>query len=106
RGVKLKNEADGRICPMSEDSRTIIDCLLAACERNGVKILSRTGVDQIIQQEDGFSLLTASGQTIYCDKLLIATGGANKAEAYHWLEKLGHSIAPPVPSLFTFNLED
>src|SRR5690606_117922 len=84
----------------------IIDCLLAACERNGVKILSRTGVDQIIQEEDGFSLLTASGQNIDCDKLLIATGGANKAEAYHWLEKLGHSIAPPVPSLFTFNLKD
>src|SRR5690606_303096 len=68
RGVKLKNEADGRIFPMSDDSQTIIDCLLSACERNGVKILSRTGVDQIIQQENGFKLLTASGQTMECDQ--------------------------------------
>src|SRR5690554_2767468 len=106
RGVKLKSEPDGRVFPQSDDSQTIIDCLLAACERNGVKILSRTGVDQIIQQEDGFRLITTSGQTMDCDQLLVATGGANKAEAYRWLEKLGHSVAPPVSSLFTFNLKD
>ena len=106
RGVKLKTEPDGRIFPQSDDSQTIIDCLLKACEKNGVKILSRTGVDQIVQQEKGFRLITATGKDMYCDKLLVATGGGNKPEAYHWLEKLGHTIAPPVPSLFTFNLKD
>lgn len=106
RGVKLKTEPDGRIFPVSDNSQTIIDCLLAACERNGVKILPRTGVDQIIREEDGFTLITASGETLQGDKLLVATGGGNKPEAYHWLEKLGHSVAPPVPSLFTFNLKD
>lgn len=106
RGVKLKTEADGRIFPVTDNSQTIIDCLLAACERNGIKILPRTGVEQIIRQEDGFALVTGSGDTIQGDQILVATGGGNKAEAYHWLEKLGHSIAPPVPSLFTFNLKD
>ena len=106
RGVKLKTEPDGRVFPQSDDSQTIIDCLLAACERNGVKILPRTGVDQIIREEDGFTLVTASGETLQGDKLLVATGGGNKPEGYHWLEKLGHSVAPPVPSLFTFNLKD
>src|SRR5690606_2373627 len=106
RGVRLKTEADGRIFPVSDNSQTIIDSLLAACERNGVKLLPRTGVEQIIRQEDGFTLVTGSGETMQCGKLLVATGGGNKVEAYHWLEKLGHSIAPPVPSLFTFNLKD
>jgi predicted Rossmann fold flavoprotein len=106
RAVKLKTEADGRIFPVSDNSQTIIDCLLAACERNGVKILPHTGVDQIIRQENGFTLVTAAGETMQCEKLLVATGGGNKVETYHWLEKLGHSIAPPVPSLFTFNLKD
>src|SRR5690554_1332329 len=106
RGVKLKTEPDGRVFPQSDDSQTIIDCLLAACERNGVKILPRTGVDQIIREEEGFTLVTASGETLQGDKLLVATGGGNKPEAYYWLEKLGHSVAPPVPSLFTFNLKD
>lgn len=106
RGVKLKTEADGRIFPVTDNSQTIIDCLLAACERNGVRILSRTGVEQIIQQVDGFALVTGTGDTIQADQILVATGGGNKSEAYHWLEQLGHSIAPPVPSLFTFNLKD
>lgn len=106
RGVKLKTEPDGRVFPVSDNSQTIIDCLLKACESNGVKIISRMGVDQIIKKEKGFRLLTASGAAPDCDRLLVATGGANKAEAYHWLEKLGHSIVPPVPSLFTFNLRE
>ena len=106
KGVKLKTEPDGRIFPVSNDSQTIIDCLLAACENKGVKILSRTGVEQIIRHENGFRLVTTSGQALDCDQLLVATGGANKPEAYNWLEKMGHSIVPPVPSLFTFNLKD
>ena len=106
RGVELKTEPDGRIFPVSNDSQTIIDCLIAACEKKGAKILTRTGVEQIIKEEKGFTLTTSTGQTMHCDQLLVATGGANKAEAYHWLEQLGHSIAPPVPSLFTFNLKD
>src|SRR5690606_36188107 len=71
-----------------------------------VKILTRTGVEKIIRQEDSFTLVTGSGETMQGDQILVATGGGNKVEAYHWLEKLGHSIAPPVPSLFTFNLKD
>src|SRR5690606_31202437 len=45
RGVKLKTEPDGRSFPVRDNSQTIIDCLLAACERNGVNILPRTGVE-------------------------------------------------------------
>jgi predicted Rossmann fold flavoprotein len=36
--------------------------------------------------------------------LLIATGGNPKSAAYDWLRTLGHTIAEPVPSLFTFNV--
>jgi predicted Rossmann fold flavoprotein len=36
--------------------------------------------------------------------VLVATGGFPKKEQFAWLEALGHSILPPAPSLFTFNL--
>jgi predicted Rossmann fold flavoprotein len=71
-----------------------------------VKIFTRTGIVQIKKKDHVFQLSTASGQKLECEKLLIATGGNNKAEAYHWLESLGHQIAPPVPSLFTFNIKN
>ncbi|MEX2594902.1 MAG: NAD(P)/FAD-dependent oxidoreductase [Anditalea sp.] len=106
RGLGIKAEQDGRMFPITNDSQTIIDCLLAACEKSNVKIFTNTGVKKVKKKEHIFQLYTAAGQTLECGKLLIATGGSNKAEAYNWLELLGHSIAPPVPSLFTFNLKD
>ncbi|MCC3526913.1 MAG: NAD(P)/FAD-dependent oxidoreductase [Microcoleus sp. PH2017_22_RUC_O_B] len=40
-GVKLKTEADGRMFPITDDSETIVNCLIRAAEDAGVKI--RTG---------------------------------------------------------------
>jgi predicted Rossmann fold flavoprotein len=106
RGVSLKAEPDGRMFPISNNSKSIIDCLLAACEEYKVKILTNTGVKKIKRKEHIFQLFTVAGQILECEKLLVATGGSSKEDAYNWLKSLGHSIAPPVPSLFTFNLKD
>src|SRR5204863_7882964 len=39
RGVQLKTEADGRMFPVSDDSQTIIDCLLREANKYKVEIL-------------------------------------------------------------------
>ena len=63
-------------------------------------------------QNPKFSLTLATGETLDCDRLLIATGGGgdkNKsapAAALAIAQQLGHAIEPPVPSLFTFNIDD
>lgn len=106
RGVKLKAEPDGRIFPVTDSSQTIIDCLLRECGHHRVVIETRTGVHKVQKNEQGFQVFTDKGQVLECDKLLVATGGSHKAEGYGWLELQGHTIAPPVPSLFTFNLVD
>lgn len=104
RGVKLKTEEDGRMFPITDSSQTIIDCLLKEAEKNNVNIWQNCEVKNIAPQEKGFVLKLSDGQEISCHKLMIATGGHPKLEQYKWIEKLGHSIVPPVPSLFTFNL--
>jgi hypothetical protein len=43
-GVELKIEADLRMFPLTDDSATVVDCLLAAAERAGVRLRTRTGV--------------------------------------------------------------
>jgi predicted Rossmann fold flavoprotein len=54
-----------------------------------------------------FRLALATGETLACDRLLIATGGGGKSPvALAIAQKLGHAIEPPVPSLFTFNVAD
>ncbi len=104
RGVKLKTEEDGRMFPITDSSQTIIDCFLKEVKKNNINIWQNCEVKKIAPQEKGFVLQLADYQEISCIKLMIATGGHPKLEQYKWIEKLGHTIVPPVPSLFTFNL--
>lgn len=105
RGVELKTEADGRMFPVSDSSETIINCLLKEAEKNNVNIKLNVSIEEIVKNDDGtFTLKANGGGEFHCNKLVIATGGNPKAEAYSWLEKLGHTISKPVPSLFTFNI--
>jgi predicted Rossmann fold flavoprotein len=111
RGVTLKTEADGRMFPTTDSSETIIRALQDAAQRAGVRVWTHTSVERIEPHAEGGFLLTLSGAsttwlgtTLRASRLLVATGGNPKAGAYDWLRELGHSIAEPVPSLFTFNV--
>ncbi|KAA9346071.1 BaiN/RdsA family NAD(P)/FAD-dependent oxidoreductase [Adhaeribacter soli] len=105
RGVKLKVEADGRMFPVTDNSETIVNCLLREAENAGVQVLTHTDITQIIVQPgEGFKLTSAKGQHWQAAKVLVTTGGQNKPENYEWLAALGHRIEKPVPSLFTFNV--
>lgn len=107
RGIPLKIEEDGRIFPVSNSSQTIIDCFLNEVDRLGIQVLKHSSVVEIASIEnEGESLweVTSIKKTYRCKKLLIATGSNPKI--WKMLEKMGHSIEPPVPSLFTFNIKD
>lgn len=109
RGVKLKTEADGRIFPVTDDSQTIINCLMQAADKAGVKLLTGTGVKTVKQFDDEenksyFQVELKNGKELKCDRLLIATG--SNPLGYRWAKNLGHKIEPAVPSLFTFNVRD
>jgi len=105
RGVALKTEPDGRVFPQSNDSQSIIDCLMTEINRLGIRIKLGTGITAIEPDGDQL-LLTLSGSSLpnAYDKVIIATGGSPKLAGFDWLKELGHHIEPPVPSLFTFNM--
>lgn len=103
RGVALKIEDDGRMFPVSNSSQTIIDCFLGEVKKYGVEILYNHSVTDIQNRDDIWQIETSQGQLI-SKKLLIATGSNPKI--WKLLEDLGHTIVPPVPSLFTFNIKD
>src|SRR5438309_11914229 len=76
RGVKLKTEADGRIFPVTDSSQTIIDCLLNAARAAEVKLMTNHAVEGITKPSDGvFELKSVNGETLMCDRVLLATGG-------------------------------
>lgn len=104
RGVQLKVEEDGRMFPTTDQSETIIHCLQRAAMQAGVQVRTECGVNEVERINGGFKLEISNGDNLLCQKLLFATGSNSKA--YAIVEKLGHSITPLVPSLFTFNIPD
>jgi predicted Rossmann fold flavoprotein len=105
RGVKLKTESDGRMFPVTDSSQTIIDCLLHAVRDAGVKLRANCGVDRAIPKPGGdFELALSNGEKMTCDKLLLAIGGCRTPALGQLAVSLGHTLEPPVPSLFTFHI--
>jgi predicted Rossmann fold flavoprotein len=116
-GVKLKTEADGRMFPITDDSETIVNCLIRAAEDAGVKV--RTG-DAVVSVKKltgntaadggwegavfGFTIELKSGEELRCDRILLATG--SNPSGFKWAKELGNTVEMPVPSLFTFNIAD
>lgn len=104
RGVKLKTEEDGRMFPVSDSSQSIIDCLIKETQKVGIVVQLHQPVLSIEKTSNGFKLLLNGERRIYPEKIIIASGGSPKLSGFEWLVKLGHTIEPPVPSLFTFNM--
>lgn len=103
RGVKLKTEADGRMFPVTNNSQTIIDCLMQQVTKTGVQL--QTGVVvKSIEKNTNFQVILKNGEIIIGDRVLIATG--SNPLGYRFAKNLGHSIELLVPSLFTFNIKD
>lgn len=102
RGVELKTEDDGRMFPTTDSSSTIIDCLMREAARLGVTIRTKTAIENVEKNDDGFLLTLGSKETIACKALIIATG--SQPSGHELAKKLGHSVQEPVPSLFTFNV--
>lgn len=103
RGIELKIEDDGRMFPVSDSSETIIDCFQREVSRLGISLQKNQSVTQI--KSTGKTWIITTGKDyIAAGKILLATGSNPKI--WKLLEGLGHSVIPPVPSLFTFNIKD
>jgi predicted Rossmann fold flavoprotein len=104
KGIHLKTEEDGRMFPITNNSQTIIDCFLREARKQDIVIEKNAFVMKIEPKMNaGFTLLLEDGRKFQAKKVLVATGGNPKLEAYAWLEGLGHRVIAPRPSLFTFN---
>lgn len=107
RGVALKIEEDGRMFPTTDDSATIANCLYSSAIKAGVSVRTSTRVEQIVPPSgpnSSWKIHLASDRIIEADKIMFASG--SNPRCWEMLAELGHTIIPPVPSLFTFNIND
>ena len=92
-GVPLVTQDDECVFPAVQDSHAIINCFLSLAHRYHVNVC----LGQKVQSLDVLSEY---------DYIAVTTGGSPKGEGLRWLRDLGHEIAEPVPSLFTFQIND
>jgi hypothetical protein len=106
RGVPLVTQSDNCVFPSSQDSQSIIDCLISEAKRLKITIETGKGVKAISSVDNKLQVSFSNSDfppRIF-DKIIVTTGGSPKREGLKWLENLNHRIENPVPSLFSFNM--
>lgn len=101
-GVPLKVEADGRVFPLSNHSSTIADCLLHQARQRGIVFHLKEYPIAIHKTDSGFRIDLSTGSSLQSHRLLLATGGS--PQGHQLAHSLGHSISPPIPSLFSLRV--
>ena len=92
-GVPLVTQDDECVFPQAQDSHAVINCFLSLARRHHINICTGRKI-QSLDELNGY------------DYVAVTTGGSPKGEGLRWLAELGHEIEPPVPSLFTFSIND
>ena len=88
-GVRLVTQDDACVFPASQDSHTIINTFLLYAKRLGVEILTERKITSLDELKD-------------YDFIIVTTGGMPKT----MLPMVSEPVEEPVPSLFTFNIND
>ena len=120
-GVRLVTQDDHCIFPASQDAMQIVNTLLRGMERAGVKLHVRHKAMRLsylpASVEDDSTNTTSQIEvsllvdgerelTRTFDKVIVTTGGSPKRSGIGFLDDLELDIAEPIPSLFTFNIDD
>ena len=106
-GVELVTQTDECVFPTSQRADEIVQTLLAAMRRSGVKLHCEQGVKEICPAEGGgYRLAFDNRPAEWFDTVVVTTGGSPRKAGLSFLQPLGLEVVEPVPSLFSVTVED
>ncbi|WP_379157024.1 NAD(P)/FAD-dependent oxidoreductase [Paenibacillus sp. sgz5001063] len=105
-GIRLKEEDNGRMFPVSDKAKTVVDTLVRRVRSLGVEIRLNTPVTRILYEDN---LWTAGiqlpfGDTISAPCVIVAVGGksvpktGSTGDGYGWAEQAGHVVTKLYPT--------
>lgn len=104
--IPLKNEPSGKVFPVSDRSRDVVDALLSALRRSGAVLCAPFRIEHIERRgAGGFLLVSSTGEQLECDRLVMASGGLSLPKSgsdgagLNMAAALGHTIVPTYPAL-------
>jgi predicted Rossmann fold flavoprotein len=110
-GVPLREEADGKLFPVSGRARDVLDALRRAADAVGVPVMSGHRVLDVERSDGLFRVRTGHG-TIEAADVVLATGGRSLPKSgsdgggFDIARSLGHTIVPTTPALVPLLLDE
>ena len=112
-GVPLKREEDGKLFPVSDSARTVLDALLRRCAALGVAVRAQHRVVDMTLHDSGtaFTVVHPHG-VLRADRVIMATGGrslprtGSDGSGWEIVQRLGHTVTPTFPALVPLVLQD
>lgn len=109
-GLPLTELDDGKLYPLSLQASSVLDILRMALDDRSVPIYLNQKIKTIKKSSSGFKILSYSGDTYECKKLILCCGGksapntGSDGSGFELVQRLNHSIITPVPSLVQLKL--
>lgn len=104
-GLKLKVEDKGRVFPVTDSSKSVVEFFEAKLKNHGVKISTGSAVTEILQREGkAIGVRTKQEEEFYARSVIVSCGGksfsstGSNGDGYALMEALGHSISPLYPA--------
>ncbi|MBH5319094.1 NAD(P)/FAD-dependent oxidoreductase [Paenibacillus sp. GSMTC-2017] len=104
-GIRLKEEDNGRMFPVSDKAKTVVDALVNKVRALGVDISVNSPVDKIIYENgSAVGVKLKSGKIIRAGAVIVAVGGksvpqtGSTGDGYPWAEQAGHTIIDLFPT--------
>ena len=109
-GVELKREPTGKLFPVADSSRAVLNALLRRCQQLNVDLRTECRVSEIVPVDVGFTITHARG-TIRAPRVVVSTGGRSLprtgSDGAGWkiLERLGHTVTSSYAALVPLVLD-
>lgn len=110
-GVELKREEAGKLFPVSDSARTILDALLRSAKQAGVAIWNPWRVERVEKHGDYFRVVNKKQETTQAKQVILATGGrslpktGSDGQGYNIARSLGHRTTERIfPALVPLTL--
>jgi predicted Rossmann fold flavoprotein len=104
-GIALKEEDRGRMFPVSDKAKTVVDALIQKVRSQGVDIKTLAPVAEVLYENgETIGVRLKSGETIRSQNVIIATGGksvpqtGSTGDGFAWVEAAGHTVTELYPT--------
>ncbi|SDD80132.1 hypothetical protein SAMN02799630_04079 [Paenibacillus sp. UNCCL117] len=104
-GIKLKEEDRGRMFPVSDKAKTVVEALIGRARGQGVQMRVNSPVQRVLYEEGRTAgVRLQSGESVHAACVIVATGGksvphtGSTGDGYPWAEEAGHTITELYPT--------